>query len=410
MCTIVAIMSERSDAPIALAGWIPGTRWLFPAVSAARLRLAATVLVEGDAVDRPFDGRGVSAPEDPRTAAEELVRLAAEGLGPVWATEGDPLEDAAGRRIAEWLTALGESWEYLPCLPSGLERRPGAVAHLSRSSVAADDEAWRAWRAAFPLLGVTVAVTRAAAQAGALANALAAEGADAVVAPTIEIADPEDTAPLDRALGDLGRYGWAIFTSANGVERFFARLAATDGDVRDLAGVRIAAIGPATAAAIRECGIRVDLVPEAYVAEELFAALDAAGPVEGESILIPRAAVARDVLPDALREAGAEVDVVETYRTVRPEASRELLAMLVETGRADLVTFTSSSTVTNFVALVGSETARRARAACIGPITAETARRHGIDVAVEAAEFTVDGLVAAIRAWAARAAPTGGSR
>lgn len=254
--------------------------------------------------------------------------------------------------------------------------------------------------AALPLAGLTIAVTRAASQAEPLASALARRGARAVVCPVIELVAPDDPAPLDAAIGRLGEYSWMIFTSANGVERFVARIAGAKGDVRRLGRARIAAVGPATARAVAERGLAVDLVPDEYVAEGLFEALAAAGPLEGARVLLARAAVGRDVLPDALRRAGAIVDVVEAYRTVRCDASRALVAALVD-GGLDLVTFTSSSTVTSFVALAGPEHARATRAACLGPVTASTARAAGLDVVVEADPYTVEGLVAAIERWSA---------
>jgi uroporphyrinogen III methyltransferase/synthase len=269
---------------------------------------------------------------------------------------------------------------------------PSSLAGLSLTAVAGAAE--------LPLTGLTVAVTRAASQAAPLATALARLGARAVVCPVIELVPPDDTEALDAAIGRLGDYSWVIFTSANGVERFFARIAAAKGDVRRLARARIAAVGPATARAVGERGLAVDLVPDEFVADGLFAALEAAGPLAGARVLLARAAVGRDVLPDALRRAGAEVDVVEAYRTVRCDANRALVTALVD-GGLDLVTFTSSSTVTGFVDLAGPDRARGARAACLGPVTAATARAAGLDVAVEADPYTVEGLVAAIERWSA---------
>ena len=256
-----------------------------------------------------------------------------------------------------------------------------------------------------PLFGLTIVVTRAAHQAEALAGALADRGANAVVAPTIEIVDPESFAPLDAAIERAAEYDWAIFTSATGADRFLARMRETGHDAGELARARIAAVGPATARALERRGLRVDLVPESYVAESLVSALDAIAPVAGKRFLLARAAVARDVVPDALDAAGALVDVVEAYRTVEASSSREMLAALVDRGEVDLVTFTSASTVTNFVQLVGASRATGTRAACIGPITAATARDAGFDVTVEAEEYTVPGLVAAIERWALRAIP-----
>ena len=250
-----------------------------------------------------------------------------------------------------------------------------------------------------PLAGLTIAVTRAASQAGPLATALAERGAIAVVCPAVEFAAPADTAPIDAAIARLGEFAWIVFTSANGVERLFARADELGADVRTLARARIAAVGPATARAVAARGLGVDVVPDEHVAEGLVAALAASGPLEGARVLLARAAVGRDVLPRALAEAGALVDVVEAYRTVRCEASRDIVAALVDGGRLDLVTFTSSSTVTHFVALAGLERARAVPAACLGPVTAATAREAGLDVVAEADPYTVDGLVAAIERW-----------
>jgi uroporphyrinogen-III synthase len=376
-------------ANVALAGTGLEVRGLLPARTSEWIATADVVF-----------GLAVAAPQSPEECARELARRAEAGERCVLVTPGDPLASAFGAAVGQTLTAIGVDWEYLPAPDDSACARPGAVAHVARDAVGSDAE-WEAWRARHALLGLRVVVTRAAHQSASLVEALARRGAEPIPCPTIEIADPEDFGPLDSAVGALGGYDWAVFTSANGVERFFERLAATGGDIRDLKGVRLAAIGPATARAVAARHLRVDLVPEEYVAESLFSALSNAGPLENLRVLIARAAVARDVLPDALRDAGAHVDVVDAYRTVRPDGGRELLSTLLESGRADLVTFTSSSTVTNFVALVGPELARVARGASIGPVTTATARDLGVDIAVEAAEYTVPGLVAAIERWAA---------
>src|SRR5690606_1055685 len=233
----------------------------------------------------------------------------------------------------------------------------------------------------------------AAEQAGPLVDALRRRGAEPLVVPTIAIADPPDGgAALQEAVAGVtaGRYAWVVLTSANGAERFLGALP----DARALGGVQVAAIGPATAEAVRRFSIVPDLVPGEYVAESLLEAFPdppAQGPAR---VLLARAARARDVLPEGLRARGREGDVVEAYRTVRPpvdEAQRQ--AVLA----ADVVTFTSSSTVDHYVEAMGSP-ATPPVVACIGPVTAETARRHGMRVAVEAAEYTVAGLVAALEA------------
>lgn len=247
------------------------------------------------------------------------------------------------------------------------------------------------WFERLPLFGRTIVVTRAREQAGTLAARLAALGAHIAEIPTIEIQPPADWRPLDNAIFRLESFDWLIFTSANGVRFFTERL---DASARDLRGLRarICAIGPATAAALAALHLKVDLMPQEYVAESVVAAFEKA-PLEGAKILLPRAAVARDLIPAELEKRGARVTVVEAYRTV---PAREV--QWPEGLRADWITFTSSSTVENFVALFGAERARGARVASIGPITSATARRLGIEVAAEAAEHTTAGLVAAILA------------
>jgi uroporphyrinogen III methyltransferase / synthase len=237
-----------------------------------------------------------------------------------------------------------------------------------------------AWLEDRPLHGRTVAVTRARAQASELAARLRALGADVVEAPAIRIA------PLDVELPDVGGFDLVCFTSPNGARLFFERL---DGDARALAGVTVAAIGPGTARALREHGIEADVVPERSVAEALLAAL-AERPVK--RALVARAAEARDVLPDGLREGGAEVEVVALYETVAELLDPDALAAARQ---ADYVTFTSSSTVRFF--LQAADGARPGgRIVSIGPVTSATLREHGLEPDVEAAEHDIDGVVAAI--------------
>jgi uroporphyrinogen III methyltransferase/synthase len=254
-----------------------------------------------------------------------------------------------------------------------------------------------AWFESRPLFGQRVVVTRARPQASELVAALRAQGADTVEAPVIEIGDPADGgASLSRAVGEISSYHWVVFTSANAVRRFFARVR----DARDLAGVRVAAIGAGTSRALADHRVVADLVPDRFVAESLIESFPAPSPGGGR-VLVPRAAVARDVLPDALRAGGWQVDVVEAYRTYAVPASDDLRQMVADAG---IVTFTSSSTVKNFVTAFGVDAVPR-RVACIGPITAATAREHGLRVDVEAATHTVaglvDALVAAVGGWGA---------
>jgi len=247
-----------------------------------------------------------------------------------------------------------------------------------------------------PLRGVTVIVTRPSAHGRALCDALAARGARAHSIPTIAFADPDDSEPIDRAIDRLHQYTWAIFTSRTGVDRFLERLERRTGSLDALRSVHVAAIGPATAAGLTFRGLTPDVVPERYVAEGLFEALDAATPLPGARVLVARAAIARDVLPRALRAAGATVDIVELYRTIVAEESRAPLAELLATARVDFVVFTSASTVENFVALSGSDAAVSIPAVCTGPIVAEAARALGFRVAEALETFSNTGVVSAI--------------
>lgn len=243
------------------------------------------------------------------------------------------------------------------------------------------------WFDSQPLFGRRVVVTRAREQASELASQLEALGAEAVESPTIRIV------PLDWAEAVDG-YDWLLFTSANGVACFFDRLRALGKDVRAIGDARLGAIGPATAAALEARGLRVDFVPERFVAEEVVAHFP--DDPEGKRILIPRPREAREVLPERLTERGATVRVLPVYETVPDAAGAEGVAERIRAGEVDLVTFTSASTVRNFVDAIGSELAKQVPAAVIGPITAETARAAGLPIAVEAAEHTIAGLVEAV--------------
>ncbi len=248
------------------------------------------------------------------------------------------------------------------------------------------------WFESRPLFGKRVVVTRARAQASELVVALEAAGASTVELAAIEITDPADGGgALRAAAAGVGAYDWVVLTSINGANRFLDELR----DARQLAGVSVAAIGPGTAAALATRNIVADLVPEQFVAESLLAAFPAppADPSQGGGrVLLPRAAVARDVLPDGLRAAGWQVDVVEAYRTVTasPTARQREAA-----ATADVITFTASSTVERYLEVKGDDPVPPV-VACIGPITADTARRHGLTVDVVADEHTIPGLVAAL--------------
>lgn len=242
-----------------------------------------------------------------------------------------------------------------------------------------------------PLRGLRIVITRPRAQAATLAGRLTALGAEVIEFPTIEIRPPEDPAPLERAARALAEYDWLIFTSANGVRAFLRQ----EPDFTAFRG-RVCAIGPATCKAAAQAGIRVDLLPDEYVAESLVAAFEGYS-IAGKRILLPRAAVARDVVPDELRARGARVDVVEAYRTVVPDGAAALARELFFSGRKpDWITFTSSSTVANFVKAAGTGALDGVRAASIGPVTSATARELGIRIDAEAAEYTAAGLAEAI--------------
>ncbi len=232
--------------------------------------------------------------------------------------------------------------------------------------------------ASLPLYGKRVVVTRA--ETSRMNTKLRSLGADVVEFPVIRIVPPRDPAPLDRAVTELSTYDWLIFTSVNGVRQFFDRVQ----DLRTLRA-KICTIGPATRDEVEKLKLVVDAVPEEYVGEGLLRALP--GDLTGLRILLPRAAVARDLVPDSLRERGASVDVVEAYQTLPPDPPP------APHGPADWITFTSSSTVKNYLALAGKP---QARLASIGPITSETLRMHGLEPAVEAKEYTVEGLVEGI--------------
>jgi uroporphyrinogen III methyltransferase/synthase len=238
------------------------------------------------------------------------------------------------------------------------------------------------------LAGLRVMVTRADGQAAALADALTAHGAQAIRCPVIAI---EPIAVDPAALQDLGRYDWLVLTSANGVDRLRDLLREAQRDFPT--NLKVAAIGPETAARAREAGMTPALVPPRFIAEALADALSAAM-APGARILLARAAGARDILPEQLRARGAQVDVLETYRAVPPADVRPRLAASLP--EVDMVTFTSSSTVRHFVDALTGALPNRVRVACIGPITAQTARELGLRVDIIAQEYTTRGLVDAI--------------
>jgi uroporphyrinogen III methyltransferase/synthase len=275
-------------------------------------------------------------------------------------------------------------------------------------SLGAPDETLR-WFERQPLFGKRVLVTRAREQAGSAEALLRDAGAEPVVVPTIVLGPPDDPAPLARAVAGLraGAYAWVAFTSANGVEHTWQAVVAAGADARAFGAARLAAIGPATAAALEKHGLLADVQAREFKGEGLAdEMLKAMGPAQAAReagrarVLIARAAKAREVLPEALRSAGWDVDVVAAYQTRPPErASLDALVRELEAGRIDVVTFTSSSTVENLCDLLGEDASRllaRTRVASIGPITTETARARGLRVDVTASEYTLPGLVGAL--------------
>jgi len=260
-----------------------------------------------------------------------------------------------------------------------------------------------------PLRGVRVLVGRARHQASALSTGLRKLGADVLEIPFIEIRKPRSFQPLDTALKELGAYDWLILTSVNGVDAMWERLSHLRLTKKSLKRLKIAAIGPATRNAITKRGIKVDVVPDEYVAESVVKSLRKQ--VRGKRLLLVRAKVARDVIPRELRKAGAQVDVIEAYETVIPKSSRTRLraALNNQKGRPDVISFTSSSTVKNFVELLGPMWRGRPRSrmarppqlagvtlASIGPVTSATLRDLKLGADVEAKQYTIPGLIQAI--------------
>jgi uroporphyrinogen III methyltransferase/synthase len=256
------------------------------------------------------------------------------------------------------------------------------------------------WFERRPLFGKKILLTRAQEQAREFSQLLSAYGAEPVEVPTIQIVPPVSWQAIDQAIARLGDYHWLILTSMNGVAPFMDRLRAAGKDSRALSHLRICAIGPRTAQELGRYGIVPDVVPAQYQAEGILATLTAE-PFRGKKVLIPRAETARELLPEQLRGQGAMVDVIPVYRTVVPTVDADALKQRMERGGIDVVTFTSSSTVRNFVELVGGAASARRLVAqtavgCIGPITAQTAEECGLPVTIMPAENTVPALARAI--------------
>jgi uroporphyrinogen III methyltransferase/synthase len=319
------------------------------------------------------------------------VKRLGENAAALIAAGRDPEEPAAAVERGTWpgQRTVGAT---LGTIAATVEREAvKAPALIIVGEVAKRREAL-AWLERRPLHGRTVVVTRARAQASGLAATLRDLGASVVELPAIRIESRIDTAEVRAAATAIADYDLVCLTSPNGVKLLFEALAAAGRDARSLAGATVAAIGPGTARALAARGIAADVIPERFVAEALVEAL-AGTEVEGRKVLVARAAEARDVLPDALKERGGEVDVVALYETVR-EAPEEKAIEAAQA--ADYVTFTSSSTVTNLTEALGDRFPGGARIVSIGPVTSNSVRDAGLEVAVEAERHDVDGLLAAL--------------
>jgi len=256
------------------------------------------------------------------------------------------------------------------------------------------------WFESRPLFGARILVTRARSQASELTRLLLAYGGEPVECPTIEFIPPENWDVVDHAIAHLDRYQWLVLTSVNGVQHFMNRVWHNGRDARSLQGLRVCCIGPRTAQELDTYGIKADVVPSEYQAEGVLEVMKTAG-VAGQRVLIARAVQAREVLPDGLRHLGAEVQVVPVYRAVIPQSTVDEIKARFRAQEIEIVTFASSSTVRNFVKLFGadgewSQILQHTVVACIGPITAETARELGLQVDVVAGQNTIPALVEAL--------------
>ena len=255
------------------------------------------------------------------------------------------------------------------------------------------------WFERKPLFGKRIVTTRARAQSSDLVYQLSELGADVIEFPTIRIEPPPTWQPLDDAIHRLQTYDWIVFTSVNGVESFWERLTSSGSDVRILNGIKIAAIGPATSQRLLQFGVIADLQPEKFVAESLVASLKANSSLAGKKFLLPRAEEARSLLKDELLKSNAEVDEIVAYRTVIETAHQDEMLEKIRSQQLDLITFTSSSTVKNFVSIIGRDLVQQMKkviVACIGPITAQTAESFGLEVKIMPEDYTIPGLVQGI--------------
>lgn len=262
-----------------------------------------------------------------------------------------------------------------------------------------------------PLNGKRILITRAREQSGEFATLLKKTGAEVMELPTIEIVPPLFWKELDRVFPRLRSYDWLIFTSANGVHFFWQRLR-EKGKTRLPPSIKVCAIGPATAKQLKEKKISVDYMPKEFIAESILDGFQKKF-IKGKRILLARAKKARDILPKGLRKMGAKVDVVEVYRTIKPRGGSKRLRQLLTDGKIDVITFTSSSTVNHFVDLLKKEDLQKRlkgiAIACIGPVTAKTAKEWGMKVQIQPKEYTIPGLTKAIAEYFDKKFPSSSS-
>jgi uroporphyrinogen III methyltransferase/synthase len=255
------------------------------------------------------------------------------------------------------------------------------------------------WYESKPLFGKRIVVTRSRGQASVFAELLIDRGAKTIEFPTIDVVPPESWEELDSAINAVETYDWIIFTSANAIKFFMERLRALNKDLRMLKGVNICVVGPKTAEALESYGLKADLIPSEFKAEGVLAALGNEK-VKGRKFLIPRAKKARELIPDKLREKGADVTVATTYENVRPASDVDRIKKLFEEKKISVVTFTSSSTVHNFVEILGQKGYKTllegVSIACIGPVTAKTAAEYGMKTDIMPKDYTIPALVEAM--------------
>ena len=256
------------------------------------------------------------------------------------------------------------------------------------------------WFESRPLFGKTIIVTRSRDQASEFSEQLIELGANVLEYPTINITSPDDFGPLDRELDSLESTDWLIFTSVNGVDAFFNRIFELGRDVRDLKGVKICSIGPSTTERIKGFHVSIDCQPPKYVAESVVEALKKVEELKGKRFLMPRTDIARSYVPEELRKLGAEVSDIVAYKTVLATDGDNIVLDKLKDGEVDIVTFTSASTVKNFVKIIGEDNLsafkNNVQFASIGPITNESAEEMDIDISIKAEEYTIPGLVQAI--------------